>query len=95
MNKNSETFSMLNYNLYRVIRKFFLNHNKSFRWHLGDYEIITFFPLKAVRGETLIFVCSYGCVVGPLKTGLYKLNGRSGRGHASHRPSNGKKLCFS
>ena len=22
----------------KVIRKFFLKHNKSFRWHLGDYE---------------------------------------------------------
>ena len=22
----------------KVIRKFFLNHNKSFRWHLWDYE---------------------------------------------------------
>ena len=30
----------------------------------------------------MIFVCSYGCVVGPLKTGLYKLNGGSGRRHA-------------
>ena len=30
----------------------------------------------------MIFVCSYGCVVGPLKTGLYKLNGQSGRRHA-------------
>ena len=35
-----------------------------------------------MRGETLIFVCSYGCVVGPLKTGLCKLNGGSGRRHA-------------
>ena len=26
----------------KVIRKFFLNHNKSFRWHLGDYENIIF-----------------------------------------------------
>ena len=30
----------------------------------------------------MIFVCFYGCVVCPLKTGLYKLNGRSGRRHA-------------
>ena len=37
---------------------------------------------RPVRGETLIFVCSYGCIVGPLKTGLYKLNGGSGRRHA-------------
>ena len=30
----------------------------------------------------MIFVCFYGCKVCPLKTGLYKLNGRSGRRHA-------------
>ena len=35
-----------------------------------------------MRGETWIFVCFYGCVVCPLKPGLYKLNGRSGRRHA-------------
>ena len=35
-----------------------------------------------MRGETLIFVCSYRCVVGPLKPGLYKLNGGSGRRRA-------------
>ena len=28
-----------------------------------------------MRGDTLISVCSYGCVVGLLKNGLYKLNG--------------------
>ena len=39
-------------------------------------------------GETLIFVCSYGRVVGPLKIGLYKLNGGSGRRHAGpHTPA--------
>ena len=27
----------------KVIRKFFLKHNKSFRWHLGDYEKHNFF----------------------------------------------------
>ena len=64
----------------KVIRKFFIKHNKSFRWHLGDYEIFSIW--RPVRGETLIFVCSYGCVVGPLKTGLYKLNGGIGRRHA-------------
>ena len=31
-----------------------------------------------MRGETLIFVCFYGWVVCPLKTGLYKLHGLSG-----------------
>ena len=36
----------------------------------------------------MIFVCSYGCLVGPLKTGLYKLNGGSGRRHAGpHTPA--------
>ena len=58
---------------------FFLKHNKSFRWHLGDYEKHIFFSIwRPVRGETLIFVCFYGCVVCPLKPGLYKLHGRSG-----------------
>ena len=32
----------------KVIRKFFLNHNKSFRWHLGDYENIIFFPFEGL-----------------------------------------------
>ena len=50
----------------KVIRKFFLTQNKSFRWHLGDYEKHHFFPISgSVRGGILIFVCSYGCVVGP------------------------------
>ena len=35
----------------------------------------------------MIFVCSYGCVVGQLKTGLYKLNGGSGRRHAVFIPA--------
>ena len=36
----------------------------------------------------MIFVCSYGCVVGLLKTGLKKLNGGSGRRHAGpHTPA--------
>ena len=34
----------------------------------------------------MIFVCAYGCVVGPLETGLYKLNGGSGRRHAVVNP---------
>ena len=29
----------------KVIRKFFLNHNKSFRWHLGDFEEHDFFSI--------------------------------------------------
>ena len=41
----------------------------------GLRKNIFFSILGSVRGETLIFVCSYGCVVGPLKTDLYKLNG--------------------
>ena len=33
-------------------------------------------------------MCFYGCVVCPLKTGLYKLNGGSGRRHAGpHTPA--------
>ena len=34
--------------LLKVIRKFFLNHNKSFRWHLGDYEKHDFFPFEGL-----------------------------------------------
>ena len=33
---------------FKVIRKFFLNHNKSFRWHLGDYEKHVFFPFEGL-----------------------------------------------
>ena len=29
----------------KVIRKFFIKHNKSFRWHLGDYEKHNFFSI--------------------------------------------------
>ena len=32
----------------KVIRKFFLKHKKSFRWHLGDYEKIFFFPFEGL-----------------------------------------------
>ena len=42
-----------------------------------------FFHLKACERRNFdFFLCSYGCVVGPLKIGLYKLNGGSGRRHA-------------
>ena len=61
----------------KVIRKFFLNHNKSFRWHLGDYEKLFFFPFEGLREAWVL-----------LKTGLYKLNGGSGRRHAgAHAPA--------
>ena len=29
----------------KVIRKFFLTHNKRFRWHLWDYEKHNFFSI--------------------------------------------------
>ena len=52
--------------LFKVIRNFFLNHYKSFRWHLGDYEKHSFFPFEGLWEEKLcFFVCSYGCIVGP------------------------------
>ena len=38
--------SVLFYCWFKVIRKFFSNYNKSFRWHLGDYERHNFFHLK-------------------------------------------------
>ena len=41
-----------------------------------------------MRGESLIFVCSYGCVVGLVKSGLYKLNvGRRRRHAGPHTPA--------
>ena len=33
---------------FKVIRKFFLKHNKRFRWHLGDYEKHIFFPIEGL-----------------------------------------------
>ena len=32
----------------KVIRKFFLMHNKSFGWHLGDYEKHNSFPFEGL-----------------------------------------------
>ena len=43
----------------KVIRKFFLNHNKSFRWHLGDYEKHIFFHLKACERRNFKFLCVF------------------------------------
>ena len=40
---------------FKVIRKFFLNHNKSFRWHLGDYEKHDFFPFEACERRNFDF----------------------------------------
>ena len=47
----------------KVIRTFFVNHNKSFRWHLGDYEKHIFFHLKACERRifdfcVFLWVCS-------------------------------------
>ena len=39
----------------KVIRKFFLKHNKSFRWHLGDDEKHDFFPFEGLWEEKLWF----------------------------------------
>ena len=43
--------------LIKGIRKFFLNHNKSFRWQLGDYEKHIFSHLKACERRN--FVLTY------------------------------------
>ena len=52
--------------LLKVIRKFFFKHNKSFRWHLGDYEKHNFFPFEGLWEEKLWFLCVlHGCVVCP------------------------------
>ena len=39
----------------KVIRKFFKNHNKSFRWHLWDYEKHIFFHLKGCERRNFDF----------------------------------------
>ena len=39
----------------QVIRKFFFKHNKSFRWHLGDYEKHNFSHLKACERRNFDF----------------------------------------
>ena len=44
---------------FKVIRKFFLKHNKSFRWHLGDYEKHNFFPFEGLWEEKLWFLCVF------------------------------------
>ena len=41
----------------KVIRKFFLTHNKSVRWYLGDYEKHNFFPFEGLWEEKLWFLC--------------------------------------
>ena len=38
---------------------FFLKHNKSFRWHLGDYEKHNFFPFEGLWEEKLWFLCVF------------------------------------
>ena len=50
----------------------------------GITKNIIFSIWRLVRGEPLIFVCFYGWVVCPLKTGLYKVNGRSARVTPGH-----------
>ena len=44
----------------KVIRKFFIKHNKSFRWHLGDYE-------KACRRRNFDFCVFYWVSSLPIK----------------------------
>ena len=38
-----------------MIRKLFLNHNKSFRWNLWDYEKYIFLKLKACERKNFDF----------------------------------------
>ena len=37
----------------KEIRKFFIKHNKSFRWHLGDYEKHNFFHFEGLSEDKL------------------------------------------
>ena len=90
---------------------FFLKHNKSFRWHLGDYEKHNFFPFEGLWEERLwlLRVFTVGSLpggrVGPGVRFVHSayinrfLTGRlptvKNQRFSSHRPSNGKRLCFS
>ena len=64
----------LAFHLVKVIRKFFIKHNKSFRWHLGDYEKHIFFHLKACERRNFDFCVFLRVGSLPVKTGLYKVN---------------------
>lgn len=56
----------------------FIKHNKRFRWHLGDYE--TYFPSICRPWEEKLWSFVTKRVGSPpVKTGLYKVNGRSAR----------------
>ena len=46
--KNVDNLSLYILNEFKVTRKFFLKHNKSFRWYLGDYEKHNFFPFEGL-----------------------------------------------
>ena len=37
-----------NFDKLKVIRKFFLNHNKSYKWHHGEYEKNDYFSSKGL-----------------------------------------------
>ena len=63
----------------KVIRKFFLKHNKSFRWHLGDYKKHIFFHLKACERRNFDF-----CVFLRMCSGS---DGRVGPGVTTSAPS--------
>ena len=85
---------------------FFIKHKKSFRWHFGDYENISFFNLKACERRNFDFCVFLRVGSLPVKTGLYKrgtdsradyppVKTHKNQSFSSHKPSNGKKLCFS
>ena len=58
---------------YTALELFVLSSLVLFRWHLGDYEEHDFFSIwRPVREETLIFVCSFGCLVELVKKTVYK-----------------------
>ena len=40
---------IVDHTIIKVIRKFFLHHNKSFRWHLSDYEKHIFFCVDSLQ----------------------------------------------
>ena len=76
----------------------FLNHNKSFRWHLGDYEKHNFFHLKACERRNFDF-----CVFLRMYSGSVQLqilnNPKSDYYHTGpsslYKPSRLQDLCVS
>ena len=74
----------------KVIMKFFIKHNKSFGWHLGDYEKHNFFFHLRVCERRNFDFCVFlrMCVVCPLKPVYISV----GRRHAAPHTRAGQTI---